>query len=210
MALESLTLYANPPTNILGTTLFLSYILLALYCTFGITTSLYAKYRAAKPNLSPQNASHIRTLTLFAAASFASLSWHMLKFLLISYARWNMNRNFFGATAVTGQERGNGGLVGSVWVWDWMLSSTLFESFAKELVDDAPSSLLTQMALLGTWFWGVWIAGTANRRRLGRGEMVRYLALSQILPISFTASLFLLDCEVSRGVESGKKEDGKV
>ena len=163
--LENLTLSANPPTNYLGTALFLSYIVFALYFTFSIAISLYRKYRALKQNGAPKNAKDIRILFALASLSFATLSYHMLKFLLISYARWNLNRNFFGAQ--TGDEfrdgaaNGNGSEAGDLWnrIYHWMLSSTLFETFAKELVSDAPSTLVTQVALLGTWFWDVWIAG---------------------------------------------------
>lgn len=47
-------------------------------------------------------------------------------------------------------------------VWNWMLESTLFESFARELVSDGPSTVWTQVGLLGTWFWNVWIADTGE------------------------------------------------
>ncbi|KAF2657756.1 hypothetical protein K491DRAFT_741337 [Lophiostoma macrostomum CBS 122681] len=201
MAFETLTLYANPPTNIVGTTLFLSYIASALYFISSIAVSLVGKYRAL--NGKPKNARDIRILVAFATVSFASLSYHMLKFLVISYSQWNVNRQFFGTRAGTGGPGDEGGWQG-LWlrVWQWMLSSALFESFAKELVSDAPSTLVTQVALLGTWFWDVWIAGKATQRKLPKSQTIPYIALSQILPITLTASLFLLDTELSSSSSS--------
>ena len=41
----------------------------------------------------------------------------------------------------------------------WMLDSTLFRDFAHDLVKSPANAVWTQAAILGTWFWNIWIAG---------------------------------------------------
>ena len=144
-------MYANPPFNYLGTTLFLSYILLALYFTSSISLALYGQYKRISSAKVPQDVKnarvrHIKIYAFLASASFAVLSYNMLNFLITSLTMWARAKNLLGM-------RINGlGLGG------WMLETSLFESFAHELVGKRPSAVWTQMALLGTWFWNVWMA----------------------------------------------------
>jgi hypothetical protein len=49
-------------------------------------------------------------------------------------------------------------------LWSWMLESSLFEGFARELVGGGAGVLWTQIALLGTCFWNVWMAGRGESR----------------------------------------------
>ena len=43
-----------------------------------------------------------------------------------------------------------------------MPEPSLFESFARELVGDGSGVAWTQIALLGMWFWDLWIASTGE------------------------------------------------
>lgn len=156
---SSLAAYSNPPNNYVGTTLFLTYILLALYLTVFIITSLSLQYHEYISNPtststkdSTKNAEarsararHIQIYAFLASISFSLLSYHMLNFLISSYLHWS------GETHVTTAN------VSEKSLKKWMLESSLFESFARELVGDGPSVVWTQIAILGTWFWGVWM-----------------------------------------------------
>ena len=160
-------IYANPPTNYIGTALFLIYITLALLLTGYVAWDLYTrcstllisrctptpptpetKSKNATPNIDIRSARarHIEIYALFASVSFAVLSFHMLNFLMHSYEQWAVGRR---ATIPTLE----------VSLKAWMLATSLFESFAKGLVGDGPSSLWTQVGVLGTWFWTVWMGG---------------------------------------------------
>jgi hypothetical protein len=156
--------YANPPTNYLGTTLFLAYIFLALVLTTYITLSLFKRYNATivyplistttppSRQIRDVRARHIKIYAGLASISFAMLSFNMLNFLLIKYSNWSggearMLRSWEGISR------------DAFVLKQWMLNSTLFESFARELVDDGPSTVWMQLSILGTWFWGVWMGG---------------------------------------------------
>jgi hypothetical protein len=167
----SLATYANPPTNYLGTTLFLSYVLLALILTTYITLSLFKRYNSiiTYPLISTKTppsrqirdvrARHIKIYACLASISFATLSYHMLNFLLANYSQWSG-----GAARML---RSWEGISRDVFVLkQWMLNSTLFESFARELVHDGPSTVWMQISILGTWFWGVWMGGKGKFTRL--------------------------------------------
>jgi hypothetical protein len=149
--MNPLFLYASPPFNYLGTTLFLSYILLALYFSFSISTSLYAQYkRLSSPKIAEdvKNARirHIKIYAFLAFVSFAILSYNMLNFLIQSLTVWARTQNLLGRRV---------SLLGLRY---WMLETNLFGRFARELVGERSSAFWTQAALLQTWFWNVWMA----------------------------------------------------
>jgi len=149
--------YATPPNSYIGASIFLSYIVLALYATLSITYSLYTQYTAIYHSTPTKNdslkaartarARHIKIYAFLASISFAALSYHMLFFLITHYFEWSgdKNRNF---SAISGGK-----------LKKWMLDSTLFQDFASDLVRDVPNAMWTQGAILATWFWNVWMAG---------------------------------------------------
>jgi hypothetical protein len=149
--METLARYANPPFNYLGTTLFLSYILLALYFTFSISRSLYGQYKRIPAlklaeGVKDARTRHIKIYAFLASISFAILSYNMLKFLIQSLTVWARTQNLLGRRLSLLDLR------------FWMLETNLFGTFAAELVSKRPSAFWTQAALLGTWFWNVWMA----------------------------------------------------
>jgi hypothetical protein len=165
--LDSIGAYANPPYNILGSALFIAYIILALYCTTTITFSLYRQYASISSVKSDkktedeqlkkrQNARkrHVKIYGFLASISFATLSYHMLSFLIESYDDWASNKWLLIRTISWAHLKG--------WMWD----STLFESFAKELVQDGASTVWVQAAILATWFWNVWMAAKGKSIRI--------------------------------------------
>jgi hypothetical protein len=153
--LAALNAYTSPPTNYLGATLFLSYIASALYLTTTITLALWRQYTAtlAAPSKDATiaanrvaRAQHVKIYAFLASISFATLSYHMLSFLLASFAAWD-------GTARFEWQRASVRRLGS-----WMLETALFEDFAKELVGDGASAICTQASVLVIWFWGIWVA----------------------------------------------------
>ncbi|KAJ4349516.1 uncharacterized protein N0V89_008132 [Didymosphaeria variabile] len=149
--MDTLARYANPPFNYLGTTLFLSYILLAFYFTFTISLSLYGQYKrlsGLKVAEDVKNARrrHIKIYAFLASIGFALLSYNMLSFLIQSLTTWARTQNLLGRRLSLLDLR------------FWMLETNLFGTFAQELVQKRPSAFWTQAALLATWFWNVWMA----------------------------------------------------
>jgi hypothetical protein len=153
---DALINYATPPTNYIGSTIFLSYIVAALYATIKIAYSLYSQYtvifntsesskddqiKAAKA----ARARHIKIYAFLASISFATLSYHMLMFLITHYLEWSgdKSRSFSNVNAQKLKR--------------WMLESTLFQDFAQDLVKDAPNAIWTQAAILATWFWNIYM-----------------------------------------------------
>jgi hypothetical protein len=155
---DSLVYYAKPPNSYIGAAIFLSYIVLALYSTLRISYSLYTQYASLyhTSNTSKDaeslkvakaaRARHIKIYTFLASISFATLSYHMLFFLINHYFEYigATNRDF---SAVSGKRLGK-----------WMLDSTLFQDFASELVANEANATWAQFAILATWFWNIWIA----------------------------------------------------
>lgn len=173
--LDSLASYATPPNNYIGTILFLSYIALALYETSNIVLSLYTQYTEVYYSASSEKheseggdddikrstysiitsakaarARHIKIYAFLASISFATLSYHMLFFLITHYQSWNGDESLAN---ISGEKLGR-----------WMLQSSLFKDFADELVSNAQNAMWTQLAILATWFWNIWMARTGTSR----------------------------------------------
>ena len=136
--------YATPPNNHIGTFIFLSYIILALSTTLSIISSLYIQYTTLITHAPVQNekvrtsARRIKIFALLAYVSFTMLSYHMLFYLITHYYA---STDTISATGLK----------------DWMLDSTLFRDFALELVSARGNAVVTHVAILETWFWGVWM-----------------------------------------------------
>ncbi|KAH7397434.1 hypothetical protein BKA66DRAFT_394193, partial [Pyrenochaeta sp. MPI-SDFR-AT-0127] len=191
---DSLLHYTSPPNNYIGATIFLSYILAALYATTTIAYSLYSRYitifgsttKDEKLNATRSaRARHIKIYAFLASISFATLSYNMLSFLISHYMQWNGDKSF-SPSAISPEK-----------LKRWMLNSSLFQDFAHDLVKDAPNTVWTQAAIIATWFWNIWIAQKARRRRIDTQTMRTFILLSQILPISFTAALFIIELHLS-------------
>jgi hypothetical protein len=217
-----LTQYTTPPNNYIGSSIFLSYIVVALYLTSTIGYSLYTQYVAAfhshpssPPSKFKQNGKgkvetrsarkrHVKIYTFLALVSFVSTSWHMLGFLITSFLDWSNSgtRNVFavlGTNAVDKLKR-------------WMLGTSLFNDFAVQLVADGESAVWTQGAILATWFWNLFLASKGRQYGFTLKTMIPFIILGQNLPISFTAALFIVQLhlsapDISSNAASSKNED---
>ncbi|KAF2638725.1 hypothetical protein P280DRAFT_528966 [Massarina eburnea CBS 473.64] len=196
------TKHANPPNNVLGLILFVAYIAAAIYATTAISLSLWRGYtRISLPqtatgkddhkriqDVQRARKRHIKIYAFLASVSFASLTYHMGLFLVESYAAWVAGK--IGVKTVS---------VEDAWktadlqrVKGWVLESALFEGFARELVGDGPSAVWSMGAVVGGWFWGVWMVQKVNARGFSTKEMLPYILLTQTLPISLTITLFII------------------
>jgi hypothetical protein len=152
---DTLAYYATPPNSYIGATIFLSYIVLALYATLRIVVSQYTQYsrifHAATKDATliaarTARARHIKIYAFLASVSFGTLSYHMLLFLITHYLHWTgVDDRTLSAVSVTKLQT-------------WMMESSLFQDFATELVHSVPNAVWTQLAILATWFWNVWMA----------------------------------------------------
>ena len=212
--ISHVSLYAAPPLNYIGAAFFLTYILLALIFTFFIILSLYQQYISLDSSStipkSEQNARkrHIQIYAFLASIGFSNLSYNMLGFLIQELTIWAQRRNILGMR------------VGWTDLGSWMLETCLFEGFAKELVSSKGRALWTQGALVVTWYWNAWMGkkgtfptptrargkfghkillteATARQHTFTIRQMLPFLLLSQILPISFTACLFIIQLHLS-------------
>lgn len=139
--------YSNPPSNLIGACIFLYYIAVALFLSTHVVQSVRTRYERFPQTV---NRRSTKVLILFTVVSFVSLARHMINFLLHSYLAWRTNQILFKPEDVHEDD-----VVGP---WKWMLNSSLFESFARELTSSGPNSVVTQLSLLVTWFWNVRLA----------------------------------------------------
>lgn len=124
--------WGRPPTNYIGTALFLSYIAAALVLTsFILFSEILPRWRTANTKLKQA----IRLLAVLALLSFSLLSYNMISFLV---------QSFFGHLGTTGHEFSIREL------WPWMLNSNLFTTFAKYLLVNRGVTIWSRQALVMT------------------------------------------------------------
>lgn len=156
-----------PPTedNVVGAVFFLSYILAALLFTFlivfDITKAYVPQYQvlrchdAASKNATSNNKqgvdTYLVTLVSLAILSFATLSYHMMQFLIVSYLEWTAEH-----LTLADDTKSFPDVLASL--WSWMKTSTLFQDFATSICRTEERFLWTQSALLLSLGWNVWMA----------------------------------------------------
>lgn len=200
----------SPPTNYIGTLLFLSYILAALLLTSRLLSPLYTLYTTT-PSIPPASNPQIHTTALLTLLLFTTLSTTMLSVLIRSYTLHIPSLPIPPTPAS---------------LWTWMRESTLFMDFARDLLRDAQSWTWAQGALVWTFGASVWIAVEGNKRRgeierrCGRGWMGMLVVLAQVLPVGFAVGVVklaggILDCtreehqSLNRGQEVRTKDVGE-
>lgn len=165
---NALTQYTTPPNNYIGSALFLSYIVVALYLITSISYSLCTQYASgfhshpsSPPSKFRQNdagkvetrnarARHIKIYLALALISFISISWNMLGFLITSFLDWSSSprRDLLAAKSHQPFQM----------LKQWMLQTGLFNDFALQLVADGESAVWAQLDILATWGWNLWLA----------------------------------------------------
>lgn len=150
--------------NLSGAVIFCNYVLSAIVLTYSICNSLVSQYRKkAKAEDREVSDGLKRRLQMFSALSvlsFSMLSYHMLSFLIISCQTWAETNRFLLFRKIWG----NFGLLGSqnqkvrLVLWEWLVSSTLFQDFALDICNDGARFWWTQQALLVTMAWSVFMS----------------------------------------------------
>jgi len=192
-------------TNYLGASIFISYIIAALVLVYLISGELDARYRRLVAQ-KKGNASQWKQFKLFvtlSSISFAVLSWNMLHFLITSYNAWSARQ----VSALLHTSTSYVDL--AVSVWQWTIHSTLFLDFARSLCASQSGYWWVMQALMATMTTNVIMQSAGRRWKVRTGY---YVAIGQILPISFAMNLFSvalvlaqMDGEISQGGE--KKTD---
>ena len=138
--------------NPLGAIIFFSYILVALVFTSLILSSLFRSYHVETHR--EASSGHF-TFGALSALSFASLTYHMLFFLITSYRGWALARGIVLPGSPSDLIRGQAQLH----IWPWAVSSTLFHDFATELFAPKDARLVwTQSAFVASMGSSVFIA----------------------------------------------------
>lgn len=152
-------------TNTSGAVIFFAYIIAALTFTFVIVKDIFIlksalKGEDRKHGSAARPSTHlVRFYSVAALVSFSVLSWNMLNFLLASYADWaKENHPTISVTSTSLR-----GLHTQAWyVWVWATSSTLFETFAEDLLRDANTWRWTTLSLLYHYACNIYISTTGK------------------------------------------------
>lgn len=153
--------------NLSGAVIFCTYILSAIVLTFSICNSLASQYRKmtkARDKKVPNDLKRrIQVFSALSVLSFSMLSYYMLSFLILSCRTWAETHRFLLVRKFWGIP-GKVGLLGSqnqkvkLVLWEWLISSTLFQDFALDICNDSARFWWTQQALLMTTAWSVFMS----------------------------------------------------
>jgi hypothetical protein len=127
--------WTTPPTNYIGTAIFLSYIVGALALTLWILTQDIAPRWSSCMHGDPRT----RLLVTAAIVSFSVLSMNMIAFLYYSYTSF-LETSGLGFSAEH--------------FWPWMLNTNLFTTFARQLLADESVTSWAISGLLMTMLIG--------------------------------------------------------
>lgn len=149
--------------NTVGAVIFFTYIAAALFFSAFISRdliSLYRKCGGGSPKIAESRRKRAVVFISLASVSFAALSYHMLSFLIQSYSVWARRRSIATPEVLYGFR----GLFGSrtdriaLHAWEWSKQSTLFRDFAQNIVSDPRRYWWTQLALLYSLGWNMYMA----------------------------------------------------
>ena len=159
MAPESLD---QETTNIIGAIIFIAYILAALYLTALLSRDLINAFLYLPKSLRNRNGLHTQLLTFVSLAigSFSVLSYHLLDYLVESYQEWATHRSIELPYRLYGKMGlfGPGHQRTPLYIWTWLKTSTLFQSFAQTICEPGEHFWWTQQALLMTMAWSFFMS----------------------------------------------------
>jgi len=154
----------TPLYNLSGALIFSTYVVSALVLILLICSSLRSQYQhLLKSEDAKRTIDLERRLQIFSTLSvlsFATLSYHMLSYLILSHQAWAETNRILLPRRVWGDVSllGLGGQKVELHIWEWLISSTLFQDFAKTICDDSARFWWTQQALLVTMAWSVFMS----------------------------------------------------
>lgn len=155
----------NAGTNTIGAIIFFAYIVAALAFSSVIVRDILVlssqhDSRARRNDGSRGLGARLVGICSTAALiSFSVLSWNMLSFLLVAYAHWAREHNIVTSRSLMSLS----GLRVQIWyVWVWATSSTLFETFAEDLLRDSKTWRWTTLSLLYHYACNMYISTTGK------------------------------------------------
>ncbi|KAK6002284.1 hypothetical protein QM012_001922 [Aureobasidium pullulans] len=178
----------DAPTNLLGAFIFWAYIAGALASTGIVLNTIRQSYLDnGRPKIPA-------FLAILALSSFATLSYHMLNVLILSYQQWTV-RYSIPLGALIGANRT------PLHLWQWSTTSSLFQDFGEAIVANKPRYLLSSSGLWSTLAVAAYMG--IEGRRYNVPNLWAFFALLEILPTSFAQTLFyIMLCTKSQPVNS--------
>ncbi|KAI5204347.1 hypothetical protein E4T38_04795 [Aureobasidium subglaciale] len=160
-----------------GALIFWAYIAAALGFTGVVLKTIRQSYlQNGRPKI-PQ------FLIILAVSSFATLSYHMLSVLILSYRQWT-SLHAIPLGALIGSNRT------PLHLWRWSTTSSLFQGFGEAIVANKFRWFLSSSGLWSTLAVAIYMG--IEGRRCKVPNLWAFFALLEILPTSFTQSLFYI------------------
>lgn len=150
----------RPLYNLSGALIFTAYVLSALFLIAFITNSLRLQYTKSSPGTKRGREKHIQIFSALSILSFSTLSYHMIKYLIVSYRAWSKSYGYqlpaglFGSNSLLGTREQRVPLH----IWSWLTNSTLFTDFATTICSNNARFWWTQQALLVTMAWSAFMS----------------------------------------------------
>lgn len=168
----------DAPTNHLGALIFWAYIVAALASTGVVLNTIKNSYLQSngKFKIPP-------LLAILAVSSFATLSYHMLSVLILSYQQWT-TRHSIPLGILIGSNRT------PLHLWQWSITSSLFQDFGEAIVATKPRYLLSSSGLWSTLAVAIYMGIEGRRHKVT--NLWAFFALLEILPTSFAQTLFYI------------------
>ncbi|KAL8810242.1 MAG: hypothetical protein Q9223_002558 [Gallowayella weberi] len=209
--MASINTNTDPIHNVGGAIMFVGYVIAALFLSMLVVHDIYKAHTSttlSSSNRGKNVSSQSQLFIALALLSFSILSYHMLSYLIYSYQGWVTSK---GVDVLPGLHDPyvftRSTLHFTQQIWQWLTESTLFQNFAETICNDSATFWWTQQALLVTMVSALFISiegkqsglkhlplPSANSDSIGTRRQVphlwAYLAIGQILPISFAQNLF--------------------
>ncbi len=139
--------------NVLGGVLFVCYVVAALLLTGLIVLNLYKSSSRSPPPSNWNHVQQISTFSVLAVLSFATLSYHMLSFLVTSYSDWAVVRGLALPRDVLKDD------LRWLHLWKWARTSSLFRDFATNICTESNGNWWwTEHTLMFSMVWNIYMA----------------------------------------------------
>lgn len=168
----------DAPTNHSGALIFWGYIAAALASTGVVLNTIRKSYQQNNDRLEIPP-----ILAILATSSFATLSYYMLNVLILSYRQWTTRHSIPLGT-----------LIGSnrtpLHLWQWSITSSLFQDFGEAIVASKPRYVLSSSGLWSTLAVALYMGIEGRRHKVP--NLWAFFVLLEILPTSFAQTLFYM------------------